>query len=398
MRRCLRAAVTAAACLLAVPGAAAAEKSREPLRIVQLSGTPYELGRQHGALLREEVRASVAGLLRYFRGYVKVPWVGPLMVNWWLDVVWARSRPFIPPEYLEELRGLADASGVPWQELARLHAIPDRTYSCSNVAAWGRATRDGRLLHVRNLDWNIAAGIQRHAVVFVVRPEGKHAFLNLGWAGFIGVLSGVNDAQLSVGQVGAETVDATFRGVPMAFLLRRVLEEADGLAGAVSIVTGTPRTVGVNYVFADAKRREAVALETTQHYVRGFTAEDPKERRVAYAKPLADAVFRADTAMDPDIRERQLASRGDPNRPGLEPPGGSAYDVRYLGQARGLTTHYGRLDAASAQEIARAIAPDSNIQSVVFAWPEVWVANADGATPAARTTYHRLNAADLLEK
>jgi hypothetical protein len=32
----------------------------------------------------------------------------------------------------------------------------------------------------------------------------------------------------------------------------------------------------------------------------------------------------------------------------------------------------------------------------VFAWPEAWVANAQGRTPAARTTYHRINLAELL--
>ena len=41
------------------------------------------------------------------------------------------------------------------------------------------------------------------------------------------------------------------------------------------------------------------------------------------------------------------------------------------------------------------VAPDSNVQSVVFAWPDVWVANAQGLTPAARTTYHRFNLEQL---
>jgi hypothetical protein len=32
---------------------------------------------------------------------------------------------------------------------------------------------------------------------------------------------------------------------------------------------------------------------------------------------------------------------------------------------------------------------------VIFAWPRLWVANAQGTTPAAHTTYHEFNAADL---
>ena len=390
--------VLVAGCWLLVITSEAAEiEQHEDLRIVHLCGTPYELGRQHGEALREEVRASVAHVLGYFRQYLKIPWVRTWVVNWWLDRPWQAATPFIAPDYLEELRGLADGSGVPLRELYRLHAIPDRTYSCSSFAAWGRATAGGRLIHVRNLDWNINAGIQRFAVVFVVRPKGKHAFINVGWAGFIGVLSGLNDAQLSVAQIGAETLDATFRGEPMAFVMRRVLEEADDLEEATSLVQQAPRTVGVNYVFADAKARRAIAIETTHQQIRVFEADDLAEHTVSYARPMVDAVFRADTAMDRRIRDQQLASAGDPARPGLEPPSGSAYETRYLGQAAGISTHFGTLDPSSAQAIARAVAPASNVQSVIFAWPEAWVANAQGTTSAARTPSHQLDVGRLLQ-
>lgn len=376
-----------------VPG-----KDHEGVPVVHLSGSPYELGRQHGEALREEVRASVNQVLDYFRQYLKIPLVRSWAVNWWLDSAWVRASPFIPPDVLEELRGLADGSGVPLRELFRLHTIPDRTYACASFAAWGRATAGGRLIHVRNLDWTMEAGIQQFAVVFVVHPRGKHAFVNLGWAGFIGVLTGINEAQLSVGQIGAETAEATFRGEPMVFVLRRILEDATDLEEASAIVLDAHRTVGVNYVVADAKATRAIVIETTAKHARMFEAEDLAERTVPYARAVPDAVFRADTAMDPVIRDRQIASQGDPRRVGLEDPAGSsAYDVRYLGQAAGLQAHFGTLDAASARTIAQAVAPGSNIQSVVFAWPDVWVANAQGMTPAAQTPYHHVDAAQLLQ-
>lgn len=379
-------------------GGAAAVESDDGLRIVHLSGTPYELGYQHGSAIQAEVRASVSHVLGYFRRYLKIPLVRTWAANWWLDRPWRAAKPFIPADYLEELKGLADSSGVALRDLYRLHAIPDRTYSCANFAAWGRMTRDGRLIHLRNLDWNRDAGIQQFAAVFVVRPAGKQAFLNIGWAGFVGVLSGVNERQLSIGQVGAETLDATFRGEPMVFLMRRVLEEADTLEEAAGLIRSARRTVGVNYVIADAKARRALAIETTHRDVQAFEADDPAEREVAYARPMADAVFRADPAISPKIRDRQRASKGDPRRPGLEPPAGSAYEVRYLGQAAGLKAASGNMDPLAAQEIARSIAPDSNIQSVIFAWPQCWVANAQGRVPAARTTYHRVNAQQLLQR
>lgn len=370
----------------------AAVEAAEPLRVVRLSGTPYVLGRRHGEALREEVRAATRQVLGYFRRQSKVPWLRTVLTNRWLDGPRRAARAHTPPAYLEELRGLADGAGVPLAEVERLHAIPDRTYTCANFAAWGRATADGRLIHARNLDWSIEAGIQRWPVVFVVRPEGRRAFVNAGWAGFIGVLTGVNEAQISIGEVGAETTEVRFDGLPMVFLMRRVLEESGDLSEATTLMQEARRTVGINYVIADAKVPAAVAVETTALQLRVFQADDPAEHQVAYARPVADAVFRADTAIDPGIRERQIASGGAPATPGLEPPTGSAYSKRYIGQAEGLSQT--PLDLDGAESLTKSIAPGSNVQSVLIAWPQLRVANADGTTPAARTTYHRF---DLIE-
>ena len=368
----------------------------DSLTVVFLSGSPYEIGRQHGLLLRREVQASVGQVLRYFRRYLKIPWVRSLVVNIWLDRAWDQAMPYLSDDVKQELRGLADGSGVSLRELYRLHAIADRTYSCANFAAWGRATKGGRLIHMRNLDWNVEANIQQHPVVFVVHPEGKQAFVNVAWAGFIGVLTGVNDAQISIGQIGAKTVEVDFKGEPMVFVMRRVLEETTGVDAAAHLIQTAHRTVGTNYVVANSKIPTAITLETTHTQSCLFRADDPAEHAVAYARPIADAVFRADAAMDPAIRDRQEASHGDPKRPGLEDPSGSsAYDVRYLGQAAGILAHYGKLDAEAAKEIAKKVAPGSNVQSVIFAWPDLWVANANNQIPAARTPYHHLSLPEL---
>jgi hypothetical protein len=58
---------------------------------------------------------------------------------------------------------------------------------------------------------------------------------------------------------------------------------------------------------------------------------------------------------------------------------------------------HGRINPEIAMAIARAIAPESNIQSVVYAYPEVWVANARERKPAAQRRYLRLDLEELLQ-
>ena len=365
------------------------------LPVLHLKGSPYDMGYQHGSLMRRQVQASVANAMAFANRQIGIPGVGRWMVRRRLDRAWRRMKPHIPARYLEEMEGLSDGAEIPLKVLQRVHAIPDLTsVTCASSACAGSATADGRMIHIRNLDWATHSNVQRYAALLVTHPAGQHAFVNVGWLGFIGVISGVSDRGISVGEIGAETKEAGLNGVPMPFLQRRVLEEADDLREAVDIICESPRTVGYNYVFADAQKKQAVALETTQRRCSAFWMDaEPKE---PFAVSVPNAVLRSDFSLDPQVREKQLAAKGNPSKPGLESPlGSSAYEVRYRGQGLLLKRFHGSLDPEIAMAIARAIAPSSNMQSVVVAYPQMWVATAQGRRPAAQGIYQEVDLQEL---
>lgn len=370
----------------------------EGLPVLYLSGSPYEIGYQHGSMMREQVRRAAANASAFADRQSKVPLVGKWMARGRLDAAWKQMSPFVPGDYLQEMEGLADGAEISLKVLQRIHALPELTsVSCASFAAFGRATEGGRLIQIRNLDWAIQSDVQRYAAVFVVRPAGKKAWVGLGWLGFIGALSGINEKGISVAEIGAATTDASLEGLPMPFLLRRVLETAGDLEAAAQIVRDSPRTVGYNYLFADAKSKQAVALETTHGRFALHRAD--QEPGNPFALQVANAIFRSDWALDPSVRELQRASGGDPRRQGLESPlGSTAYETRYRGQGLLLVRFHGRVNPEIAMAIARAIAPESNIQSVVYAYPEVWVANARERKPAAWGKYVRLDLKELFQE
>lgn len=357
--------------------------------VVVLRGEPYAMGHAHGLRYRAQVHASVANLMAFIESKVpNFPW-RLSFIRWRLSAAYAGMKPYIPAAYQEELRGLADGAGVPLAELERLHALPEvAAIWCTNSVAYGRATRDGRLLHLRNLDWAIHSDVQRHAAVFVRHPADGRPSVSIGYFGFIGALTGINDVGISIGQIGADTADQGMRGIPMPFLIRRVLEASSDLPTAVRVIETAPRTAGFHYVIADAVRRQGVAVETTRRHCAVLWAGDEAARDVAYAVRIPDVTVRADPALDPAIRNLQRASGGEPGQAGIEPPKGSAYEVRYRRHARLIQEMYGHLDPEGMMTIARAVAPPSNVHSVVFAYPEMWVATARGATPAAQQPYH----------
>lgn len=365
------------------------------LPVIRLHGTPYDMGYQHGSLLRAQVRASVRNVMAFADRQAGIPGMGRWLVRRRLDKAWSQMEPFVPAHALEEMQGLADGAGIPLKALERIHALPDLTSAtCASFAASGAATRDGRLIHIRNLDWAIQSGVQSYAALMVVEPNGGRPFVNIGWLGFIGVITGINQQGISVSEIGAKTVDTKLEGIPMPFLLRRVLEEAGDLDKAVEIVKAGPRTGGYNYLFGDAKARTAVALETTRNHCAVFRIDE--EPSVPYSLHVPNAIFRSDWSLDPEVRNLQLASNGRPSLRGLESPrGSSAYEVRYHGQGALLLRFQGSLDPEVGMAIARAIAPSSNIQSVVYAYPQIWVANASGRHPAAGGRFLQVDLEEL---
>lgn len=350
------------------------------LAVVRVAGGPYGRGRQQGRLVAARVRAGYEAILTHVAAGVAsklhLPrWTtGPL-----LDFIWWRLAPHVGEGFKAEMAGLADGAGIPYRTVCRVHAIPTLSErGCASFAATAEVT-GGPLIHLRNLDWAVESQIQRFAQLTVVEPEVGVPFVNIGWSGFLGAVSGINWAGISIAEIRARSVARSIAGEPMVVRLRRALEEARTLDAAVAIVIAPPRTLGFNYLLASAREDRAAAVETNRDRVARFSPGDQREQvgaNAPFAHTLPGVVVRASFAVDPAVRDDQLAVGGDPSRPGLEPPRGAGYTVRYLRQAKMVADSPGGVTVARAREIGLAIAPSSNLQSVVYAYPRFWVANA----------------------
>ncbi len=94
------------------------------------------------------------------------------------------TAPFTPQRILDEVRGIADASGTDYQMLLRMNLFPELTKaSCSFVGAWGAATSDGHSYQVRALDFDTDGPFRDFAMLTVYHPSDGHAFANVGWPG-----------------------------------------------------------------------------------------------------------------------------------------------------------------------------------------------------------------------
>ncbi len=350
--------------------------------VIHLKGTPYEMGYQRGHFAKEKVLLTLArfdGMLDRAKQEVGLP---KFAANLILDITYQLCSPYIPDRYKREMEGLADASGCDLQTIRRgsvISVITER--GCSAFAVWGGATVDGTLYHGRNFDWILDAGLEDTAILAIYEPEGLVPFASAGYAGMIGVLSGMNREQITISQIGAVTSDGSLRGLPLELVMRRMLEECPNLDEVTRLVKSVKHTVGYNYVVSDGKAPDARAYETTANQVAIFGPDDPKET-VEYAIRIPDAVFRADEAMDPTVRSLQRCAKA----PDL-PYGSNSYDHRYKGIATRVKEQYGKIDAPAALEILKATAMvDTNLHAVLTDGTNLrmWVAHAKDGQDASK--------------
>ncbi len=338
---------------------ASVKKTNDPalnnLQVLNVKGTPYEMGFQHGSLLKNEVRACIYHVMRKIRFFA---------TEEMLDEVYDLMAPYIPVEEKEEMRGLAHGSGIPLRLIHWFHAIPEATEykgrnqftkkfkgtSCSNVAAFGKATEDGGLYQLRVLDWNRKLGVQKWPVIIVHQPDNGYSSVSFSYAGFIGCISGMNSEQIALGEMGyGSPPDETLEGTPFVFLFRKLLREAKSLTAVTAKINNARRTCSYIFLASDGKVREnrAILIVSNKDTIKTFTENQclTDYRNGEKLPPMENIVYAG-------ARKKELI--------------------------KSLNDYYGSISVVTLKEVARQASMKSNVQNVIFkpSTLETWVSNA----------------------
>lgn len=334
--------------------------------VLHLKGTPYEMGFEHGALLKESVRENMHNIVAVLAGQSVS--LGPLTLEPRpvVDSLVKFQRKYIPPRYYEEMKGLAAGADLPLADIQACNFLPE-LFHCSGFAVMNSATRDGTLYHGRVLDYKCDWHLQEHAVLIIAEPDGGIPFVNVSWAGFIGSVTGMNARHVSIGEMGGSG-QGHWQSEPMSFLVRDVLERARDLDAAVAIFRDNPRTCQYFYVIADGNTNRAVGVQATWDMLKTVK---PGEADPLLPKPVKDCV---------------LLSAGK----------------RYDELVRRAEAAHGKLDADGARHLMdEGVAMKSNLHDVLFApaSTKLWVANASPeGKPAADQPYNAFQLSELLKR
>ena len=354
------------------------------VRVLMTRGNAYERGYQHGKLLRREVQENI--------GYIYEQALRKFHFKDLFDEAYERMRPFIPQDYVDEMHGLAHGARMPLEVIHNVHVLADigewggkkqikkavremmegtLATSCSNIGASGSATVDGHLYTVRILDWGLhkISKLHEFPLIHVSYPEKGVPNANIGWVGYLGAISGMNAAHITLGEMGYRDPDGeTLSGIPMPFMMREVLTHAENLADVRRIIHDAVGTCSYVFMMSDGKTNEA------EMYVKD------RSRFVTF-KPGADVH---------DTKEEI---------PGIK-------DIVYGGHYNEkmtavLTENHGKLSPEVFMKLIPGIAMPSNFQNVIYdsTGLRFWVSNAASKDEwAASQPYTYFDLADFLKR
>lgn len=249
--------------------------------VVHVYGTPYEMGFAYGTLLKDEIVQTTVEYTAYLEDmiyeYVKFlpKKIAEMIIQFGLDVAldvtWEMTRLYTPSHFIDEIKGIADASGVDEKVIRRFNLLPELIKAqCTVIGAYGDATLNitdtsarGGLFHLRGLDWDSKAVIKRNPVITVYHPNKGNKFVNAAWPAFIGTLTGVSEAMIGIGEkvwLNDRNLDTRF-GKPWTYVLRDVIQFSNTLDEALNELKVTNRTCSIHLGIGDSKSNEFRGVE-----------------------------------------------------------------------------------------------------------------------------------------
>jgi hypothetical protein len=217
------------------------------------------MGYQHGYLLQEKVQENIRAFLHYASTSISYNK---------LLAMWDTMSVYVPPEYKEELQGIADGANISFNDIAvSIAAIEYADHGCYGIAAWGPATVDGKLYHARSFD--LPSTIQdpvtkryahENTVLVVRKPTNRSASLCPSIAGSFHTGGGINEHGVALGIQICWSKDQTFEGNPYHFRVQQVLDYATTAEEALQILN-TNRTHGFNFIVSQANPPEGFIVE-----------------------------------------------------------------------------------------------------------------------------------------
>ncbi len=219
-----------------------------PVPMVRIYGSHRQMGQQIGEDRREQVKHSLENarvLLAEAYQQLELTWEGAKI----------QARKYVPfseeryPQYVDEMRGIADGAGVSFDDVMVLNAMEAVTTDalhltrCTSFAVNEERTADGHVLAAHNEDW--VPEDEDDVYIVHAKPDDEPPFLAMNYGGLLPNI-GINAYGI------AQLIDSVYPndsriGIPRLVVSRAVLASRNP-AEAIRKALVPHRAAGYNHL------------------------------------------------------------------------------------------------------------------------------------------------------
>ncbi len=216
---------------------------KENMPFLTVKGDAYEMGLQYGVLMNDmllEMDHTVDSLIdSYIGGFFLKKWIAGIVLNSKIKKV----EDTMPDEYMKELEGMAEGSDLKLKDLQTIAYFPQLFFKISCTAFIIK--NENGIVHGRNLDWPGIVVLTHHPLVVNYHKKDKIPITVMTFMGYPGVYTGMNHSGLSMSinmngtpAENDKEISEYNTGMPLAFKLRNILENADNISGVDNLFKG----------------------------------------------------------------------------------------------------------------------------------------------------------------
>jgi isopenicillin-N N-acyltransferase-like protein len=241
--------------------AMAGGKGKRKLKVVEVSGTNYDMGFQYGTSC-PEIAQMLDMTYLLFGGREKAS----ALIEQFLPMYLAATEKYAP-EIVDEMKGMAAGAKIDFQDILFLNityeiSVPSVMGGCTSFAAAGQATSRGQVIAGQNFDY--IKPWEDYILLLKMKPAHGPRLLAVTAAGCLG-LFGFNSAGISLNLNLLKNQDSLTPtgGVPTHVILRKVFS-CESLGEAITAIAAAEGRAAKNYLLTSAQG-DIIDIETTTH-------------------------------------------------------------------------------------------------------------------------------------